>query len=304
MLKEFIDGLVGLAKGSLGATTASVSISGSGLPSSIPTVFNHNKGQFEGVKEMAEKWRLHPERRTGAAETETLASFIALVNRHKTADKSVVFAKASWPRPSLLAVLNYHPDKPDAPANWLDHLVGYEFPTSPEFTEWLDHNGADNCMDQGRFAHFVEDRIADISEATEDEKRRLEPLFRTKFALPFEMIELSRGLEVHENARVKNAQTLQSGERELVFETEHVSASGDKLTVPGLFMVAVRAFIGGEIVRVPARLRYRISGGALIWFYDLYRWEDILRDRVVGDLAIVAEQTGLPTFEGRPEGRR
>jgi len=39
----------------------------------------------------------------------------------------------------------------------------------------------------------------------------------------------------------------------------------------------------------------------LRWFYELWKWEVAFRSALVDDLAKVAEQTGLPIFEGEPE---
>ncbi|WP_428978554.1 hypothetical protein [Chenggangzhangella methanolivorans] len=68
-------------------------------------------------------------------------------------------------------------------------------------------------------------------------------------------------------------------------------------------MVAVPAFVDGEAVRIPARLRYRLGGGDIKWFYQLYRWEFWLREQVQNDLERAGKETALPTFEGVPEAR-
>lgn len=61
------------------------------------------------------------------------------------------------------------------------------------------------------------------------------------------------------------------------------------------------AFVDGDPVRIPARLRYRIAGGGIMWFYQLYRWEFFLRERVRADLMKASAETTLPMFEGSPE---
>ena len=111
------------------------------------------------------------------------------------------------------------------------------------------------------------------------------------------------GLVVNEASRFENANVLQTGETKLKFETTHLNENGDKLTVPGLFMVAIPLFIDGAEIRIAARLRYRKAGGSLTWFYNLYRPHVVMRNRLVEDLAHVGEATALPTFEGSPEKR-
>jgi hypothetical protein len=95
---------------------------------------------------------------------------------------------------------------------------------------------------------------------------------------------------------------LQTGERVVEFSEEHQNAKGEPIVVPGVFMVSVPAFVDGDPVRIPARLRYRVAGGKVKWFYQLYRWEFFLREQVGYDLKEAgSNETGLPAFEGAPE---
>ena len=85
------------------------------------------------------------------------------------------------------------------------------------------------------------------------------------------------------------------------FSEEHQNAKGEAIVVPGIFMVSVPAFVDGDAVRIPARLRYRVVQGKVMWFYQLYRWEFFLREQVGHDLKDAADKTGLPAYEGAPE---
>jgi hypothetical protein len=120
-------------------------------------------------------------------------------------------------------------------------------------------------------------------------------------ATPSELIMLSRHLEVFVSAKAKQGVRLQTGERVVEFTEEHQNAKGEKIVIPGIFIVSVPAFVDGDAVRIPARLRYRISGGEIKWFYQLYRWETYLREQVGYDLKEAAKKTDLPAFEGAPE---
>lgn len=269
-----------------------------GLPSAIDFGFDHREcGGVKDLAELAEKWRLHPARRKGTAAITTLQSFISLVNRHKT-EHSVIFAETTWPNPSLTAVVDYH-EKENGKPQFNQHRVHYAFPLTDEFKEWAGRDG--KAMTQHDFAAFIEDRVAELADPTEEERQEFEPLFNTRFATPADMLTLSRGLEVNVAAQVKNAVTLQSGEGQIVFVEEHKDGKGDKIIVPGLFMISVPAFLAGEPVRLPARLRYRAANGSLSWFYQLYRWKNFLRDRVVSDLSWAESETELPAYEGKPE---
>jgi uncharacterized protein YfdQ (DUF2303 family) len=267
-----------------------------GLPAEIPVAFRRGPNpQLTGVRELFDAWRRAPERRKGVAKTTTLASFIALTNYHK-GEASALFAKTTWPAPALTAVIDYHAkDKADN----CGHRVEYAFPMTDEFTAWVAGNGKPHSAFE--FAAFVEDHIADLSAAMETEVDEYEDLFKTRFALPTEMIELSRGLRVNVEEKVVNAFVMQNGEGELRFSTEHKTTDGKPLVVPGLFMLCLPIFVDGSQVRIPARLRYRVKDGVVTWTYALYRWEYWLRLRVQSDLANATKQTALPAYEGAPE---
>lgn len=270
---------------------------GPGLPAHVPLLIDHRKGgEIAEIGHLIESYRTEPARREGTAQVTTLQSFIALVNRHKD-DGSAVFAKTAWPEPHLLAVFDYH--DLDGTPRWGKHRARYAFPITDEFKVWIEKNG--KAMEQAEFAAFLEDHAAELSAAYPPEAAQFETLFKERFATPADLIALSRNLEIHVGAKVKRAERIQTGERTVEFVEEHLNTKGEKVEIPGIFMVSVPAFVDGEPVRIPARLRYRIAGGSIHWFYQLYRWQFWLRDQIKNDLDTVAQQTALPTFEGAPE---
>jgi len=238
-----------------------------------------------------------PERRTGTARVTTLESFCGLVNRHKDAH-SVIFAKTDWPSPKLTSVIDYH-EMESGKARFGTHRIEYAFPLTDEFKAWMKWNG--ELIEQGQFAIFLEEHAAELSAPNDAEKSEYERLFKERFAAPLEIVNLSRNLEIHIGHRVKRAERLQTGERTVQFETEHTTAAGQAVDIPGIFMVAVCAFIDGKVIRIPARLRYRVDGGDIKWSYQLYRAAHWLRVKVQHDLEDATKATGLPAFEGEPE---
>ncbi|MEW5422675.1 DUF2303 family protein [Amorphus sp. 3PC139-8] len=278
---------------------------GEGLPATVPLLWDPKHGQVVSVYTEIERFRLHPRRRKGTATALTLESFCELVNRHSDLH-SAIFADTDWRAPGFTAVINYHESVPDgdaddsdAQARHGDHRIAYAFPLTEEWQAWIAANG--ERMPQDDFAAFLEERIAELATPSEDERREFEPLFGTKFATPAELVQLSRGLQVHVGQKIKNSRILQSGEAEVVFEETHTDASGERLVVPGLFMLSVPVFVRGQSVRIPVRLRYRAHGGAISWFFQMYRPDIVITGRVLEDLAKAAEATGLPAYEGQPE---
>lgn len=311
---DTVDKIAALAKDANGFTLHEIESGENtlGLPTKIVVGFDHRAGGsgLKSLKPLIEEFRLYPERRKGTAHISTLNSFIDLANRHKS-QHSAIFAATSWPNPWLTAVIDYHEkvnldDATDAPQSkekpkpaFCQHRIHYPFPLTEEFKAWADSDGT--AMDQGEFAAFIEERVAELSQASREEETLYGELFGTRMATPADMLTLSRGLEVNVAGKVKQNVRLQSGETEIEFVEEHLDANGSKITVPGLFMVCVPAFLDGMAVRLPARLRYRVSGGAVTWSYQLYRWKELLRERVVADLDHARTETGLPAYEGSPE---
>ena len=295
-----IAAIVELTKKSLGAEIKTVSLPplGAGLPSSIPVVIDNRSGEARPAQHLIEAFRIKPARKTGTARALTLKAFIDLTNRHKT-EHSAVFADTDWKKPSFQAVIDYHENQSAGPADNLKHRIAYAFPASEEWKAWVEQNG--QPMEQGAFAAFLEDRIADLSAPTDAERIWLERDFGTTVATPAQLIQLSRGLQVNVDSLVKNVVNLASGEAQVAFEETHTDGDGKPLKVPGIFMLAIAPFFMGEKVSLPVRLRYRKSGQKIVWFYQMYRPDQFVTERVRDDLLTVAAETALPAFEGSPE---
>jgi uncharacterized protein YfdQ (DUF2303 family) len=279
-------------------------IADTGLPGSVPSAWDPKTGKFVDLKPLFEAWRSRPARRRGTAKAQTLDSFIGLVQRLKTFD-TVVFADTDWRKPSLTAVIDWHPPGDaqdpagDALAGNAGHRVHYTFPLSESWAAWVASNGV--TMSQADFAAFLEDHITDLSSPGAGEAADLERDYRTSVATPSRLIDLSRGLQVHVEAKVRNIVNLQSGVAQIAFEEQHKDGDGKPIEVPGLFILQVPPFYRGGVVRMPVRLRYRMSGGKIVWFYQMIRPDLAITDRVMTDLDQVSAATGLQAFEGCPE---
>lgn len=270
-----------------------------GLPGEIPVALYRGKDpRAQDIEEILDAYRLFPERKKGTARAQTFESFCELTNRHRT-DDSVIFADMDWRTPSLTAVIDYHRKAATGEADWLQHRIVYTYPLSEEWKAWVKMDG--EPMEQKDFAWFLEDRIPELAAPTEEEKIRYERDFATTIAVPAQVVELSRGLQVNVASQVKAATTLSSGEGEIRFVEEHQGADGKPLKVPGIFILSVAPFFMGEKVRIPVRLRYRVAGGKTIWFYQIYRPDQSITEHVRETLFDAREKTGLPAYEGKPE---
>jgi len=251
---------------------------------------------LRGLKAELDEWRTRPEFIKGTSITGTLQSFIDLVNRHKN-DNSALFADLDPLNPSLLGVIDYH--TLDHVPQFGQHRISYAFPISEEWRAWQAANGKQ--FTQGEWSFFIEEHIADLSSPYDAERSEYESLFHTKFGLPSDIVQLSRGLQICVDSRVKEIRSLQSGEVEVSYEEVHKDGQGEKLIIPGLFVVNIPLFIGAEKTRLIARLRYRKDGSRINWFFQLYRADLEIRAYLERTFIDVQASTGLPGFEGLPE---
>jgi hypothetical protein len=273
---------------------------------------------IQSIKKLIDEYRDRPERREGIATLATLDSFAAHVNRFK--DKgSAIFAIAkpatgdarAIEPPQLHCVYDYHEPRGDdlgagELARFMRHRGVYTCPFSESWRAWSAGEGSK--MDQRAFAEFIEDRIGDLlappsmSDAPGDaELVENAFLLGGQFCAPATLMELSRGIQVKVDAKVRQAVNLATGEIEVVYQTEHGEA-GERMRVRNLFIVAIPVFEGGPSYRIIGRLRYRAGNGQLHWFYQLWRADRVFHHAFAELCAEAVKLTGLPLFAGKPEG--
>lgn len=239
-----------------------------------------------------------PRWRRGTATFQRADSLIAWVNRFKDAD-SALFVRPQGQGQELLAVLDYHRAGANGDPRFGKHTGVYRFPFSKEWLAWT----GERELPQQAFAELLEDRITDVidpSEAGENAVRFAQDLGMA-LAGPSTLLTLSRGLSVKVEAKVVNAQNLSTGEAQITFEESHRDEKGAPLKIPGGFVLAIPVFEGGGLYKVPARLRYRVRGGAITWRVLLHRADAVLQDAIDGVCEAAREATELPLFYGSPE---
>lgn len=254
-------------------------------------------------------YRSEPKRRRGKAVMMDIPSFIGHANRFKDAD-SVIFADNRRESPSLRAVLNYHKEGSEGDPRFGDHTTQFNFPMSDEWIAWMELNGAQQTS--GDFARFLEDHIVDVmpvdtvqfGEGEDDAKNFVDLLGgRGKLAEPSKLMEIANGLQVLESSNVKQAQNLSTGEMKIEFESEHqtMDTAGQSMTVPSLFAIGIPVFANGPAYRILARLRYRKSGPKVVFFYELWRTDQVFDHAFDEATELAGSETGLPVLLGLPE---
>lgn len=260
---------------------------------------------LESIKPYGDEYRTQPERRKGTARLTEIESFIAHVNRFKDAD-SVLYSCDARENPSITAILDYHcaGEISNAEPRFGEHRSHYALPLSDEWRAWKQHDG--HVFDQAEFAAFLEDRIVDVVHVRSDDElsertRSFKALVNGSFASPTKLIELSNGLSVTCDEKVTHHINLQTGEGQVSYSSDHRDESGQAISVPKMFMIAIPVFLHGALYQIAARLRYRVRSGTIKWFYELHHTDLVFDDAFSDACTYAKEQTGLPLFMGSPE---
>ena len=257
--------------------------------------------EIKSVKGFIDEYKSAPDRHFGTSTHETPASLIEHVNAFKT-ESSVLFANMSRKEPAIQAVYNYRTPAAPSKGDWMARM---NFTLSDQWKEWTKQDG--QMLGQDEFAEFIEAHADDVVSPPEsaDESfagtRQLAIMLGLKIATQFEVINLSRGLEINSEFKAKNIVNPGSGERQIQFTSSHSDVGGQKLTIPGLFLIAIPVFQNGMLFRMPVRLKYRIKDETIKWGFNIYQPEKNFDAAYTDECGKIADNTGLPIFFGRPE---
>lgn len=258
--------------------------------------------KIHSIKNLVDEYRTAPESHAGTSLHKTFDSFLSHIARFKDEEKSAIFANADSKNPRLFAIYDY-PTK-ESPS-FRRHGAILSLELSNEWNTWRDAD--DNLMPQDKFAEFIENRVDDIvdtgdlADKSNEGMRNLSADLGYSFASKLKMIELSRGIAINESVKVKRIVSLATGQGEIQYASEHSDENGQKLTIPGLFLIQINLFKNGTPFRIPVRLRYRLKNQELLWGFQLYRPEKAF-DLAYSDICDkVVKETGIPLFVGISE---
>lgn len=248
-----------------------------------------------------DQYRIRPTRREGVATHTRLDSFIDHVNRFK-GENSAVFAVDNMNGPKLTAIYDYHSAGYSSNAENMKHRAAYNFPLSDEWQAWSSANGKPMAMID--FASFLEDHIVDVTTDKPKSDAAKDFLAKTggNLASPSKLIEIARGLQINEASTLREARNLSSGEAEVVFQSEHLDANGNKLVLPNAFMICIPVFArAGVFDQILARFRYRKSGAGIVFWFELWRPDLVFEHAFTEACDQVRKENSLPLFVGNPE---
>ena len=219
-----------------------------------------------------------PRRKTGTVHLSEIGSFNVFV-----ADQGVsgnVYIYADPDARTLTAVLNDHVHG-DEEAGWRDHRAIFQAELSREFNTWMRNNK--QPMEQEAFAIFLEDNIADV----------VEPSGET-------LLQVALTLQAKTEVNFSSQRRLDNGQVQLAYsETIDARAAAGTIEIPREFAIGARLFKNGEGYKVRARLKYRLGGGKVKFWYELDRPETVIEDAFQAYINS-ARENGFTVLIGKP----
>lgn len=233
------------------------------------------------ISEAVEKQQDAPNRKRGTVQLKSLQSLMDYMADMNAADGAIMdaFAYANPDTRTITTIFNDH----KAGGGWRDHRATFTAEFTAEFKKWLDNSG--KPMGQTEFAEFIEDNMADI---TEPEAAKL--------------LEMALTIQAKTDINFSSAKRLQNGQVQLQY-TEAINAtagSNGGLEIPKEFALGLRIFKNGSGYKLRARLKYRLNGGVIKFWYELDRPERSIEDAFAGYVAVLAETSGYRVLLGNP----
>lgn len=229
------------------------------------------------ITDLVEKAQLTPNRKRGTVQLKDIASLLIYCKDQPAAHTGYIYANPDHRK--VTAVFNDH--RSTGGAGWRDHRAEFKAEFTPEFAKWQSKNASQ--MSQTEFAEFIEDNFADIAEPA-----------------AHVMLEMATTIQAKTDINFSSAKRLENGQVQLQY-TEVIDAragANGAIDIPKEFTIGVRVFKNGDGYRLKARLKYRLHGGAIKFWYELDRPERTIEAAFDGYVATLREESGYEVLLG------
>ena len=226
-----------------------------------------------------EQYESTPDRKRGTVTLTDADSFVTYVERHKESICTTLWGDITAGR--VVAVLDDHAQDNDT-AGWGQHRAVLQLTHTPDWTHWCSRDG--KLLEQATFAEHIEDGADAIREPD-----------------PATMLEVAQSFQAKRGVNFSSSRHL-GGEIEFGYEETIAARAGQKgkLDVPSLFTLGLAPFEGSSLYEVRARLRFRLTDGALTLGYRLIRADKTRRAAFDELIATIAGGADLPVMAGTP----
>lgn len=203
-----------------------------------------------------EKAQEFSNRKHGTVQISDLDSFLQYASDQQQSGTGYIYADPE--KRTLTAIFNDYGHVEQH--GWRDFRAVYTAELSREFGTWLGNNKKQ--MEQEDFAIFLEDNIADVCEPSGEV-----------------LLAIALTLQAKTEVNFSSSKRLDNGQVQFSY-TENVDARAGVglIEIPREFKIGLRLFKNGEGYKVRARLKYRLNGGKLKFWYELDRPENAIED--------------------------
>lgn len=223
-----------------------------------------------------------PDRKRVQVSLNSVESFIAYVNEHKS-EHTRIFASMTEAPYTMTAAIDYHETGADGKPEYVTHIVVLTLQETDEWKRWFGNN--QKPFEQVEFAYFIEDNLIDI----------VEPESAT-------LMEVALSLQASSDGRFTSASRLQDGATHFEFKADIQAKAGQdgSLEIPEKFKLFIPVFRGVPEKEIEAHFRYRLNknNGDLKLFYQLIRPQKMVDTMVETAMAQVKDGVELPIFDG------
>lgn len=241
----------------------------------VPQGFSHHN-----ITEAIEKASPAPYRKRGTVNLSSIESFNEFVKDQAIEQGSYIYADPE--ARTLTAVFNDHEygDR-SVDAGWRDFRAVYNAELSREFSTWFSHNK--KPMEQEAFAVFLEDNIADVVEPSGDT-----------------LLQVALTLQAKTEVNFNSSKRLDNGQVQITY-TENIDAraANGTIEIPREFAIGCRLFKNSGGYKIRARLKYRLGGGTVKFWYELDRPENAIEDAFAAYVE-KAKEAGVKVLIGKP----
>lgn len=210
--------------------------------------------EVKEVKTDLEALLPNPRRTKATAKFANADSFLAYVQRH-AGEGTVTWCDFNPQTYALkfTAVIDEHTKEA---AGWRKHCASFEPEMSAEWKAWKGKNA--QVFAQVAFAEWIEEHADDITTAN---------------GLPtsLQMLAMATEFQANEERALKSTVKLQSGGVRLNYIADPDAGTVESMDMFKQFAIGIPVFHGGSAWSITARLKYRLSGGKVSFFYELVR---------------------------------
>ncbi len=232
-----------------------------------------------------------PFRPSGFAKLEDAESFVGYINQ-MAAKQTNIYCEADFKtgKVEFKAVFNDHAT---ASAGWKDFGAQFPVPFSVEWGVW--QPGDRKAMAQESFALFLEDNMRDVTNM----KLPDTPADAPPLPSGGDMLAMAKELEIAQDGRIRSTIRLPSGGVELTYVKKETDETLKKMQMFERFAIGIPVFLRGKPYRIEAKLRYRVQGPAVQFWYELIRLDLVIVDAVKETAAFIAAATNRPIWYGK-----